>query len=198
MLKVLLLRHARTQSNARKAYLGLTNEPISAEGAAFAAGLHYDSERKVYVSPMKRAVQTAEICLPNAERVIVPEFREMDFGVFEGRSAADMSGDTEFTAWTEQNCEPAPPGGSESWTEYRDMVCCKFDRLVTEHLSRGDNRIAIVAHGGTIMAIMSRYAQPEKPYYMWNPRHRSGYELLVDTASNGDWKLESWESLKTE
>ncbi|MDR2360009.1 MAG: histidine phosphatase family protein [Oscillospiraceae bacterium] len=194
-MNVLLLRHARTQSNARKAYLGLTDEPLSTEGAKFAAEIQYPSERKVYVSPMKRAIQTAEICFPNAERRIVPEFREMDFGIFDGRSAAEMSDDPEFTAWTARNCEPTPPGGSESWAQYRAMVCGAFRRLAEEHLSLGGDRLIIVAHGGTIMAIMSEYAKPEKPYYMWNPRHRSGYELSIVKTGPESWSISGWTSV---
>ena len=37
--------------------------------------------------------------------------------------------------------------------------------------------IAIVAHGGTIMALMERYAEPHKPYFEWSVKPGEGYRL---------------------
>ena len=37
--------------------------------------------------------------------------------------------------------------------------------------------IAIVAHGGTIMALMERYAEPHKPYFEWRVKPGEGYRL---------------------
>ncbi len=37
--------------------------------------------------------------------------------------------------------------------------------------------IVIVAHGGTIMALMERYAEPHKPYFEWSVKPGEGYRL---------------------
>ena len=37
--------------------------------------------------------------------------------------------------------------------------------------------IAIVAHGGTIMALMERYTEPHKPYFEWSVKPGEGYCL---------------------
>ena len=37
--------------------------------------------------------------------------------------------------------------------------------------------IAIVAHGGTIMVLMERYAEPHKPYFEWSVKPGEGYRL---------------------
>ena len=37
--------------------------------------------------------------------------------------------------------------------------------------------IAIVAHGGTIMALMESYAEPHKPYFEWSVKPGEGYRL---------------------
>lgn len=37
--------------------------------------------------------------------------------------------------------------------------------------------IAIVAHGGTIMALMERYAELHKPYFEWSVKPGEGYRL---------------------
>ena len=44
--------------------------------------------------------------------------------------------------------------------------------------------IAIVAHGGTIMALMERYAEPHKPYFEWSVKPGEGYRLNVVGGAN--------------
>ena len=46
----------------------------------------------------------------------------------------------------------------------------------------GEN-IAIVAHGGTIMALMERYAEPHKPYFEWSVKPGEGYCLDLTCRS---------------
>jgi alpha-ribazole phosphatase len=193
-MELLLLRHAKTAGNLVKRYIGSrTDESLASEGIAQASAIADDAVTRVYVSPMKRALETAALRFPNAEKVIVPEFREMDFGDFEGRSANEMSEDSAYRAWVDANCEPTPPGGSESWQEYSDRVCIALLKLLRAASERGENRVATVSHGGTIMAAMSRWARPQKPYYMWNPRHCSGYAVSFDPNEwNGSAEFPNW------
>lgn len=43
--------------------------------------------------------------------------------------------------------------------------------------------IAIVAHGGTIMALMERYTEPHKPYFEWSVKPGEGYRLDLTCRS---------------
>ncbi len=49
--------------------------------------------------------------------------------------------------------------------------------------SDGAPSIAIVAHGGTIMALMERYAEPKKSYFEWSVKPGEGYRLDVTYRS---------------
>jgi broad specificity phosphatase PhoE len=60
-------------------------------------------------------------------------------------------------------CEPAPPSG-ESLEDFNRRVRKAFSSLLKKH---HPDDIYIVAHGGTIMSIMS-YLHPEKPYYEYH------------------------------
>jgi len=194
-MELILLRHAKTAGNLVKRYIGSrTDEPLAPEGVEQAKATIDETVTRVYVSPMKRAIETAEIKFPNSERIVVEDFREMDFGEFEGRSANEMTADEAYRAWVEANCEPTPPGGAESWQEYSDRVCAALLRLLKEAADRGEKRVVTVSHGGTIMAAMSRWARPEKPYYMWNPHHCSGYAVELGSW-NGDSEFPNWYSL---
>ncbi|MDR2605859.1 MAG: phosphoglycerate mutase family protein [Oscillospiraceae bacterium] len=199
-MELLLLRHAKTAGNLVKRYIGCrTDEPLAPEGIEQAGSIISSSVVRVYVSPMKRAVETASIRFPNAERIIIPDFREMDFGDFEGRSANEMTDDADYRAWVDANCETMPTGGSESWTEYSERVCSAFLTLIREASERGEEKLVTVSHGGTIMAAMSRWALPKKPYYMWNPRHCSGYAVSCGIDKwDGSTEFPNWRSIDTD
>ncbi|MDR0818108.1 MAG: histidine phosphatase family protein, partial [Oscillospiraceae bacterium] len=186
-MELVLMRHAKTSGNLVKRYIGSrTDEPLAPEGIAQAEAITERGITRVYVSPMRRAVETATIRFPNAERVLIEDFREMDFGDFEGQSAAEMSENAAYRAWVDANCEPAPPGASETWAEYSDRVCSAIVRLTREAAARGEERVVTLSHGGVIMAAMTRWARPEKAYYMWNPSHCSGYIAQIGADWNGN------------
>lgn len=179
-MKVLILRHGKTALNLHGRYQGRTDVPLCPEGEAELREMGVCPEvRKVYVSPMRRAVRTAEICFPNAERIPVPDFREMDFGSFEGKNYREMADDPEYRAWVDGMCRGKCPGG-ESMAEFTERVCAAFDRIAADSLAAGENSIVIAAHGGTVMALLSRRGRPEKDYYDWYAPNGGGYRMAWD------------------
>ncbi len=182
-MEILILRHGKTSMNQDGRYQGRTDVPLCPEGEAeLLAGGTLPGVRKVYVSPMLRAVRTAELCFPNAERVPVPDFREMDFGVFEGKNYEEMTGDPEYQKWVDGMCRGKCPGG-ESMPEFIDRVFAAFDALARKAVAAGEKQVFIAAHGGTVMALLSRCAVPEKDYYDWFVKNGRGYIVRLDEAS---------------
>ena len=88
-MKVWLIRHGMTRLGEEKRYQGRLDDGLSAAGRAALKQADFRPER-VYVSPALRARETAEILFPEAEQLICPELREMDFGSFEGRGWWEM------------------------------------------------------------------------------------------------------------
>lgn len=123
-MKIYLLRHGLTEYNKDKRYQGTRDIPLSAEGRAQLAVADIAPET-VYVSPLSRARSTAEIVFPQAEQVVVDDFREMCFGIFEGRNYIDMERDPEYLAWVGGNCEGSVPGG-ERKAEFSARTCAAF------------------------------------------------------------------------
>ena len=103
----------------------------------------------------------------------------MDFGVFEGRTYDEMKDDAAYCAWLDSECESACPNG-ESKAVFCKRVCRAFEKLEDEALARGDERLVIVAHGGTQMAALSRFAEPHRDYYSWNAPPAGGFVLSAD------------------
>ena len=65
-MKIYLIRHSMTEGNKEKRYIGTTDESLCPEGIQLLEkkkGM-YPEVTYVYVSPMKRCMQTAEIIYP--------------------------------------------------------------------------------------------------------------------------------------
>jgi len=167
-MRVYLIRHGRTRGNLSKRYIGRTDEPLCSQGFSdcLRAGTFTEIDR-VYVSPMLRTRQTAVLMFPSAELKTVDDLREMDFGEFEGKNADEMESDAKYRAWTDGMCRGPCPGG-EDFSGFTDRVNDAFCEIVESALRDLQKRIVIVAHGGTIMSIMSSFAVPERDYYDWS------------------------------
>ncbi len=181
---ITILRHGTTEGNLRGAYVGSTDLALCELGEAELRRLEADSSvTRVYVSPLLRARQTAEILFPSAQLEVVDGLREMDFGHFENRSAAEMENDAEYRAWVEGMCADSCPGG-ESMEAFSERVAGALADIINTARERGESRVTIVAHGGTIMAAMARYALDERDYFEWTADNGGGYEAAI--VSSGD------------
>lgn len=172
---IYLLRHGTTRYNAEKRYQGQRDIPLSEEGRARIRQADFSPD-VVYVSPLIRTQQTAKILFPQAKQVIVENLKEMNFGSFEGRNYREMEHDPEYLAWVQSNCESSCPDG-ERKDQFCDRTCEAFAGLVDQAFREGRTQLVIVAHGGTQMAVMERYAVPHHEYYHWCAPNAGGYKL---------------------
>lgn len=172
---IYLLRHGLTEYNAQKRYQGQRDIPLSAEGLAQLRQADL-SPAVVYVTPLRRTAQTAAVLFPNAKQVVVKDLQEMSFGSFEGRNYIEMEHDPEYLAWVNSNCESRTPDG-ERKDEFSARVCAAFAALVDQAVARGEEQLVFLAHGGTQMAAMERFALPHRDYYSWCAPNAGGYVL---------------------
>ena len=172
---IYLLRHGQTEYNAQKRYQGQRDIPLSPEGAAQLRRADFDPD-VVYVSTLQRTSQTARILFPEAKLVPVDGLKEMCFGSFEGRNFIEMEKDPEYQAWVKANCESPCPDG-ERKTDFSDRICRTVAELIDKALAAGEERLVILAHGGTQMAAMERFAVPHRDYYAWCGPNAGGFVL---------------------
>ena len=171
-MRVRLIRHGMTAGNAAHRYVGRSDEPLCPEGREAAERHEKDPALDhVFVSPLLRARETAAILFPNAKQIVVENLKEMDFGAFEGRTADEMEHDPVYRAWVDDLCRGACPGG-ESQAEFHARVSDAF--LSVMQTARGD--ATFVVHGGVIMSLLFRLAEPKKDFYEWYVPNLSGYE----------------------
>lgn len=156
------IRHGATRGNLEGRYVGSTDEPLLPESAAKLARLHLPPVERVYSSPMLRCRQSARLLYPGAPLEVAEDLRETDFGAFEYRNYGELKEWPEYRAWLESGGRAAFPGG-EGREAFSLRVVGAFDRIARE--AQNLESAAIVAHGGTIMALLEARALPRRDFY---------------------------------
>ena len=179
MIKLWLIRHGKTEGNKLSRYIGTTDEPLCQEGTEFLHKMDYPKVQAVYVSPLKRCVQTAEILFPGEPVHIIEELAECDFGEFENKNYKELEGNPHYQEWIDSNGTLPFPGG-ESKEECAARNLKGFEEVLEVLGNEGITEAALVVHGGTIMNIMETYALPEKAFYEWHVGNGCGYEVELE------------------
>lgn len=171
------IRHGKTSGNLEKRYIGTTDEQLCSEGISELQSHSFPVCDMLAVSPMKRCIQTAELIYPSKKYIICPDFRECDFGAFEGKNFHELSDDFRYRSWIESGGENAFPEG-EKTADFKNRCVAEFVRL-TDGLNDSEH-LSLVVHGGTIMAILERFAVPYRDYFNWQVENGNGYVTCFD------------------
>jgi len=154
---VYLVRHGETVWNKERRFQGVTDVPLSDRGrwqaARLARRFRHTGLSAIYSSDLSRAYETARIIAePHGLEVrIMPEFREMNFGEWEGLSASEISEGygSLYEDWLADPGAVPPPGG-ESLESVLSRALQGLQRLVLLH---EDQEILVVTHGAVLMAL---------------------------------------------
>lgn len=188
-LEVLLLRHGQTQGNLEKRYIGKTDEPLLMEDmeriqkvSSLKKRLKQENlarPQKLFVSPMLRCRQTAELLFPGQEQVVIDKLREMDFGRFEAKNYMELSADPAYQAWIDSGGRlPFPEGEDRECFIRRTMD--GFLQMTEQAWQENCGQIAAVVHGGSIMAILSSLLQDD--YFAYQVPNLAGYAFEYEGA----------------
>jgi len=149
-----ILRHAPTEWNALGRLQGLSDTCLSPEGEKAARGWRLpapaDGWRRM-CSPLQRARRTAELVQPSAAVIVDSALREMSFGVWEGRTLAELraEGGAAFAASEAAGLDFQPPGGESPRT-----AMARIGRW-TAALARGGEPAVAVSHKAAIRALLA-------------------------------------------
>ena len=93
--KLHLIRHGLTAGNLEGRYIGSgTDLPLCDEGRAQLTALKqrlpYPDVPLVFVSPLLRARQSADLLFPGVRQLELEDLREMGFGKFENRKVEEL------------------------------------------------------------------------------------------------------------
>lgn len=190
-----MIRHGQTKGNLEHRYIGATDESLlPGEWQRLPSKRRklnrlLEGKRVIlFVSPMKRCLETAEILLgPNTEFFMIPGFREMNFGEFEYRTYRELEADPTakeaYQKYIDSGGEMAFPGG-ETKRQFEERIISAaepiFRKLLREEAeernNNGEQSVPVfIVHGGTIMAILNRFSSPHRDYFQWHTDPGGGY-----------------------
>lgn len=173
MTTLLLVRHGETVGNSRVRYFGRTDLELSALGRAqMAAARDWIARRfpgrrltPVLSSPMRRARRSAAIIAPDATPIEIKQFVEVDFGRFEGLTAAEIAArfPEDFTCWNRDRFDPAftYPGGENRAafaTRVREGITVMRAALDASEGAAAGSAALLVAHRGVIRIVTETLA----------------------------------------
>lgn len=153
MLRLYFMRHGETVWNTERRYQGMTDIELSEEGLrqAECAAKRFKNIKidKIYASPLKRAMKTAEKIAVEKGLEIISEddFREIHFGEWEGKTVPELT-EKYGESYTNFIREPHKYGfpGEGSVENVINRIKPGIDRLIAEE----KGNVLIVSHGGII------------------------------------------------
>jgi broad specificity phosphatase PhoE len=139
-MKLWLIRHGETEWSLSGAHTSRTDIPLTERGKQRAAKIRdYLAQRKfslVLSSPLPRARETCRIAGYSDVAQIEENLREWDYGIFEGRTTADIRKDQpEWSIW-----DAPPPEG-----EPVEHVAARAQKVIDRALQAGGD-VALFAH----------------------------------------------------
>ena len=181
-VELYLIRHGYTRANEEHLYLGRTDMGLSERGKRelLVVEKTLRDKRKncefFFTGPMKRCRESADLLFGDVEKIVIPQWTEMDFGLFECKGYKELSKDPRYQAWIDSGGTMAFPEG-ESREDFIDRSCEGLEILM-EYI-HGKSAMALL-HGGNIMAIMSKYGDGN--YYDYQVKPGKGYRCVFETG----------------
>ena len=153
MAEVWLIRHAETAWSKAKKHTGRTDIPLTEEGRAHAATLPGrlggQAFAAVFVSPLGRARETAQLAGLGDQAQVRDDLAEYDYGDYEGITTDEIRERRPgWYLWRD-----GVPNG-----EMPDDVGARADRVIEEALGV-DGDVALVAHGHVLRVLAARWVQ---------------------------------------
>lgn len=195
IIEVFFIRHGATEGNLSQRYIGRTEECLCNQGKEQLRHREKEEVNIVFSSPMRRCLETTEFLFPEKNPHIIEEWREMDFGIFEGKNYQELNGDPDYQAWIDSNgVLPFPEGESRDAFQSRTILGMEkmFQKMlfIEAEADKGmensnENKqvqpmekVACVVHGGTIMAILSHDSGED--YFSFQCKNGEGYRCIYE------------------
>ena len=154
----------------------------------------------LFISPMLRCQESAGILFPGKKAYPIEEWREMNFGAYEGKNYEDLKNDSYYQKWIDSNGTlPFPEG--ESQQEYikrchRGLLTAT--KIIQKEIAENQmtesqpRNITAVVHGGTIMALLHILAGEN--YFDYQVKNGGGYCCKLRLCGE-EWEFDSLEEI---
>jgi probable phosphoglycerate mutase len=193
MTRLILVRHGETEWNRETRIQGQRDSALSpagrAQARAVATRLAGEGAAHLVSSDLGRTMDTARAVSEATGLAIepLPGLRERAFGIFEGRTLAEIEAawPHEHARWRNRDPDHAMPGG-ESLVQLRRRV----HDCLTGLAARGLASVIVVTHGGVLDAVY-RIAMnlPDDAKRAWPLLNASVNR--IDKTPDG-WRVAAW------
>ncbi len=203
-MKIVLIRHGETKANLAmknglKLCIGCLNNEFAdltengqQQAKQLAKNEVIKSIHKVYVSDLKRAIDTAKLAKPNFEYVIVSNLRERCLGIFEGKTKEEIRQnpeyekyytDSDYMNFKDSFTQKAPEGEN-----YTDVMKRVMEFLKTLDFQK-DETIGIFSHYCTIRCMFLAILNLEPKEKVFKLKIRNCEPYVFEGNSLEDLKL---------
>lgn len=191
-MRLYIIRHGETQWNVLKRFQGHSDIPLNDEGRRLARitaeALSDVPFSRIYTSPLKRALETAEIIKGGRDIPIIEDRRiiEISFGEYEGLCCDKENyniPDPEFMKFFDKPQEYKPPKGAETIEALRERTADFFEELV-HNKDMEKETILISTHGAALRGILSHINNLGIEDFWRGGVHKNCAVTIVD-AENG-------------
>ncbi|MHA6252612.1 histidine phosphatase family protein [Oceanobacillus sp. CAU 1775] len=183
---ITLLRHGMTEENERGAYIGWSNPSLSEEGIRELKKqkqqLVVNEIHSVFSSDLIRCVETAEVFFPNHYIQKMDGLRELNFGKWEGKSFEELKNSSGYRFWLDNLFTSAPEEG-EHFKTFSKRIDFAYQAIKQKMLDQRYSNIVIVAHGGVLRYLLTKFVHSDKTYFDWKVPYGAGYQLTWSEAA---------------
>lgn len=190
-MDITLLRHSLTKENEAGKYIGWTDSHLSKKGRdlVLARKKNYKKTQEfeavdlIVTSDLERAKETASLLFDGPLRV-ESRFREMNFGIFEGKSYEELKNNPVYQAWLNALHTYKIPKG-ESSKEVAARVLQAFKDLLKQMRAEEKKHVVIVTHGGVIRHLIQAYEKNLVDFFEIKTPFVGGYRLrFIEEGGN--------------
>ncbi|WP_229722203.1 histidine phosphatase family protein [Priestia taiwanensis] len=175
-LVITILRHGMTEENKQKQYIGWSDVRLCEEGREILRNYAYSPADLYVTSDLNRCIETVALLYDTSPTWLLPELREMNFGVWEKKTYEQLKDNPVYQQWLDNYEDYAPPNG-ESYAIFTERVDEAWEKIMRYCLGNNVEHVVIVTHGGVIRYLLEKYAPIEKPFWEWSITYGKGYTL---------------------
>ncbi|WP_086313472.1 alpha-ribazole phosphatase [Enterococcus sp. 7F3_DIV0205] len=189
---IYLIRHGETLLNQEKKFYGSLDVSLTETGKKqsrqIAEKLKEIYFSNIYVSQLKRTLETAEIVRPEEQYYVLSELNEKSFGAWEGLSAdqIEASYKKQWQAWLDAPLEKAPPE-AESFKQFKHRVLHGFSKIEGTLAENPQTDILIVGHLG-VLRVLDHYFNHYSTDF-WSCDYQQGMYTMY-RYENNSYQLE--------
>ncbi len=157
MFELLLVRHGQTDWNIERRVMGTKPVPLNVLGRSqarqMAKGLKNVPIHAIYTSPLRRALQTAQLILKGRDSVPLVEeegLNEINYGDWVGRLFSDVP---ELSTYFNKPTTVTIPNG-EALADVQRRAIAAIDKMREKHT---EQRVLGISHADVIKLILIHY-----------------------------------------